>query len=137
MHRIIALLFPLLCLGAAEDGVIMTDEVQRVADPANGDVPPQGPNMTWIFIAIFAFLIWTMISASRRQKREQNEKMAAIAALKIGDQCVTVGGVCGVVERIGEESVDLRTGGTDGAVMTFTKPAINQVVKEPAAANPS
>ncbi len=133
MHRIFVLLLPLLCLGA-EEGVSMVDQVQNTADPTNGAPPPSGPNMTWIFIAIFAFLIWTMISATRRQKREQQEKMAAIAALKIGDQCVTVGGICGVVERLGEESIDLRTGGADGAVLTFTKPAINQVIKEPSAA---
>ena len=68
-----------------------------------------------------------MFSAGRKQKKQEAERRAAIARVKIGDTIMTFAGITGTVERVGETTVDVRTGGTNGSVVTFVKDAIKSV----------
>ncbi len=137
MHRI----FTLLCLAAvafaeqtAANGTD-TGGADTGTGTGGGEAQPsQGMDMGLILLVVFGFLIFSMFNAARKQKKEQRAKQERINKLKIGDKVMTVGGICGAVERVGEDSVDLRTGGSDGAVITFSKQALNQVIDEETAA---
>jgi preprotein translocase subunit YajC len=71
--------------------------------------PPQGgvnPLVQFIpfalVLAIFYFVI--LLPMKRRQQKVQ----AFLAALKVGDQVVTSGGIYGSITRIGEQSVQVQ-----------------------------
>ncbi|MFW5752466.1 MAG: preprotein translocase subunit YajC [Planctomycetota bacterium] len=136
MHRILTL----LCLASV---AFAEKTASNGTDTGGGDTgtggggdtaPGQGMDMGLILLVVFGFLIFSMFNAARKQKKEQRAKQERIDRLKIGDKVMTVGGICGLVERIGEDSVDLRTGGNEGAVITFSKQALNQVIDEETAA---
>src|SRR6187455_3132216 len=71
--------------------------------------PAQGAPSAWIqlmpfalVLAIFYFVI--LLPMKRRQQKVQ----AFLAALKVGDQIVTSGGMFGTITRLGEQSIQLQ-----------------------------
>ena len=86
----------------------------------------------FIFIIMIAFLALMVFTSFRSQKKEQKKHRALIDALKIGDQVESIGGIVGVVERRGEKDVDVRTGGSDGSLLTFNLAAIKGVIVDDA-----
>ena len=89
-------------------------------------VPPGagGGSMFLIFFLLMGFMLW---STWRSQKKEKTRQAQMIAGLKIGDDVETIGGLRGTVERVGEGELDIRTGGSDGALMTFASGAVKQL----------
>jgi preprotein translocase subunit YajC len=77
-------------------------------------------NAVWPFIlmaAIFYFLLW------RPQKKEQQRHQKMLEALKKGDKVITIGGIHGVVTKVGDAQVSLEV--APNVVMDFSKSAIN------------
>lgn len=127
MHRII-LLLTATSLIWAEGGA--SDNGSSSSSSSGGEaVAPKGDNtMMLVIMAVFAFLIFSMFSAGRKQKKQEAERRAAVSRVKIGDTIMTFAGITGTVERLGETTIDVRTGGKDGSVVTFVKDAIKNVV---------
>lgn len=75
-----------------------------------------------VFFAIFYFL------AVRPQRRQRQAHQEMVAMLKKGDEIVTVGGMFGVVRRIGDDWVELEI--TKGTRVRFLKRAISSIVSE-------
>ena len=75
-----------------------------------------------VFFAIFYFL------AVRPQRRQRQAHQEMVTMLKKGDEIVTVGGMFGVIRRIGDDWIELEI--TKGTRVRFLKRAISQIVSE-------
>ena len=75
-------------------------------------------------LALMLFLLYFMIY--RPQKKQEKKDAAMRAALEIGDQVVTIGGIVGRVVAIKEDTFVLETG-SDRVKIRFTKNAISSV----------
>lgn len=75
------------------------------------------------FLVLMVLMMWFMVI--RPQRKEEKRRKELIDATKRGDDVVTIGGVHGTVEAVGEATVDLRIGKGNGAIVaTFNKGAI-------------
>jgi preprotein translocase subunit YajC len=75
-----------------------------------------------VFFGIFYFLA---VRPQRKQRQSHNEM---VAMLKKGDEIVTIGGLFGVVRRLGDDWVELEV--SKGTRVRFLKRAISQIVSE-------
>lgn len=88
-----------------------------------------------LMVGIFAFMYFVLI---RPQRKEEKKRKEMLTALKRGDKVVTIGGVHGSVDTIGEQTIDVRIGnGNDTLVVTFNKGAVNATVTTDGAADKS
>ena len=77
-------------------------------------------------LALMLVLLYFMIY--RPQKKQEKKDAAMRAALEIGDQVVTIGGIVGRVVAIKDDTFVLETG-ADRVKIRFTKTAIGSVEK--------
>ena len=77
-------------------------------------------------LALMLVLLYFMIY--RPQKKQEKKDAAMRAALEIGDQVVTIGGIVGRVVAIKDDTFVLETG-SDRVKIRFTKSAISSVEK--------
>jgi preprotein translocase subunit YajC len=88
--------------------------------------PAQGGSM-WpmlIFLVLMVGMMWFMVI--RPQRKEEKRRKEMIDAVKRGDEVITIGGVHGVVDAVGETTIDVRIGkGNDTIVATFNKGAVS------------
>ena len=77
-------------------------------------------------LALMLVLLYFMIY--RPQKKQEKKDAAMRAALEIGDQVVTIGGIVGRVVAIKDDTFVLETG-FDRVKIRFTKNAISSVEK--------
>ena len=82
-------------------------------------------------LALMLVLLYFMIY--RPQKKQEKKDAAMRAALEIGDQVTTIGGIVGRVVAIKEDTFVLETG-ADRVKIRFTKNAISSVEKDNAPA---
>lgn len=85
---------------------------------------------TWgpivVMIAIFYFLLY------RPQKKQQNRRRAMLDSLKKGDQVITIGGIYGTIEELGDKSLKLKV--ADGVVIEVVRSSVNANVTQQEAA---
>ena len=85
---------------------------------------------TWgplvVMIAIFYFLLY------RPQKKQQNRRRAMLDGLKKGDQVITIGGIYGTIEELGDKSLKLKI--ADGVVIEVVRSSVNANVTQQEAA---
>ena len=77
-------------------------------------------------LALMLVLLYFMIY--RSQKKQEKKDAAMRAALEIGDQVTTIGGIVGRVVAIKDDTFVLETG-ADRVKIRFTKNAISSVEK--------
>ena len=77
-------------------------------------------------LALMLVLLYFMIY--RPQKKQEKKDAAMRAALEIGDQVVTIGGIVGRVVAIKDDTFVLETG-SDRVKIRFTKNAFSSVEK--------
>ncbi len=76
-----------------------------------GCVPPEtaegGADWTWIILlgVFFAFMYFILI---RPQRKKQKEHQQLVAELRRGDKVITAGGIYGVIESTGEDSIIIK-----------------------------
>ena len=82
---------------------------------------PTGGTSSWGMIlmmaALFGVMYFTMI---RPQKKKQKEEQEMRDAIQIGDEITTIGGICGRVVTVKEDSLVIETG-TDRTKMKITR----------------
>lgn len=85
---------------------------------------------TWgpivVMIAIFYFLLY------RPQKKQQSRRRAMLDSLKKGDQVITIGGIYGTIEELGDKSLKLKI--ADGVVIEVVRSSVNANVTQQEAA---
>ena len=83
---------------------------------------------TWgpivVMIAIFYFLLY------RPQKKQQNRRRAMLDSLKKGDQVITIGGIYGTIEELGDKSLKLKI----AVVIEVVRSSVNANVTQQEAA---
>lgn len=72
-----------------------------------------------ILVLFFYFLLY------RPQKQAQKKRDAMLAALKVGDEIITLGGMHGKITALDDKSVMLRV--ADGVNIVFERSAISAV----------
>lgn len=84
--------------------------------------PTQGNSWTTIALmaALFGVMYFVMI---RPQKKKQKEEQQMRDAIQIGDEITTIGGICGRVVTVKEDSLVIETG-ADRTKMKITRWAI-------------
>lgn len=84
--------------------------------------PTQGNS--WTTIALMAVLFGVMYFVMiRPQKKKQKEEQQMRDAIQIGDEITTIGGICGRVVTVKEDSLVIETG-ADRTKMKITRWAI-------------
>lgn len=79
-----------------------------------------------VMIAIFYFLLY------RPQKKQQGRRRAMLDNLKKGDQVITIGGIYGTIEELGDKSLKLKI--ADGVVIEVVRSSVNANVTQQEAA---
>ena len=90
---------------------------------ANTTATPRTPSM-WttilLMVALFGVMYFVMIRPQRKKQKEDQEMRDAI---QIGDEITTIGGICGRVVTVKEDSLVIETG-SDKNKMKITRWAI-------------
>ena len=81
-----------------------------------------------ILVLLFTVMYFLMI---RPQKKREKETNAMRAGVQVGDEIVTIGGICCKVVKTKEESIVVQVG-ADKVKMEFMRWAVSKVVKESA-----
>ena len=81
-----------------------------------------------LFFTLALMLVMLYFMIYRPQKKQEKKDAAMRAALEIGDQVTTIGGIVGRVVAIKEDTFVLETG-ADRVKIRFTKNAISSVEK--------
>lgn len=137
MSRLLVLLLPVAVLVAEGGGGPGSSRPAPVNPGPDGQpVPPGGGGgmewLIWLFpLGLLFFLLW---SSSRAQKKEQRQHQELLDSLSIGDDVVTIGGMHGEIVKKGEETLDIRVGGSSGPIITFTRTAVRGKAGDPTAA---
>ena len=79
-----------------------------------------------VMVAIFYFLLY------RPQKKQQSRRRAMLDNLKKGDQVITIGGIYGTIEEIGDKSLKLKI--AVGVVIEVVRSSVNANVTQQEAA---
>ena len=79
-----------------------------------------------VMVAIFYFLLY------RPQKKQQSRRRAMLDSLKKGDQVITIGGIYGTIEEIGDKSLKPKI--ADGVVIEVVRSSVNANVTQQEAA---
>lgn len=80
-------------------------------------------SMIPFFLIMLAMMYFVMI---RPQQKKAKETRAMLAAMKIGDKVVTLGGVHGLITNLGETTATVKV--DDGVKIRFEKASIAKVI---------
>ncbi len=84
-----------------------------------------------ILVALFAVMYFLMI---RPQKKREKETNAMRSGVQVGDEIITIGGICAKVVKTKEESIIIQVG-ADKIKMEVMRWAVSKIVKESAKHN--
>ena len=83
-----------------------------------------------VYFAVIALAFFLLIVLP--QRRRTNAHRALLAALQVGDEVITIGGILGTIRELDDEKIRLEV--ADGVVLTVARNAIAQsVIDVPAA----
>ena len=85
----------------------------------DGEATGFDPTIIIFLVLIFGVMYFLMI---RPQRKRQKEHQQLLEELRRGDKVVTAGGVHGVVESLGEDSVVIKI--ESGATMSVTRSSV-------------
>lgn len=81
------------------------------------------------FIVPIAFLVIFYVFAIRPQKKREKQVREMRDSLRVGDEIITIGGVCGKITKIKDEVVTIEVG-ANKTKLDFTKWAIGSVLNK-------
>ncbi len=76
-----------------------------------------------VIIAVFYFLL------IRPQKKQEKKTREMLAALKVGEEVVTIGGIKGKIRKIKDDYITVETG-ADKTAIEFERSAIKNVISK-------
>ena len=94
---------------------------------ADGATPPPtgGLGITIIYIVAFIAIFYFLLI--RPQKKQEKKTREMLAALQVGDEVVSIGGIKGKIRKIKDDYVVIETG-ADKTPIEFEKSAIKTVL---------
>ncbi|MCA3008308.1 MAG: preprotein translocase subunit YajC [Phycisphaerales bacterium] len=101
------------------------------APSAPAGQPQQQPCGTEMWIMMPAMLLIMYFMVIRPDQKRRKDQQNLLAAVKVGDRVVTVGGLHGVIAKLADKTVTLKI---DGVQATFDRVAIARVERDDASA---
>ena len=92
--------------------------------------PEQAQMFSSLLMLVVMFAVFYFIFI-RPQKKKEKKLREMIAALKVGDEVASIGGIHGKIARIKDDVFVIETGiGTTKSYVTIERAAISRLVKE-------
>ena len=93
---------------------------------STGAAPAQagGFGGMWIFFIVFILIIYLFMIRPEKKRNKETQNM--LSALKKGDKIVTIGGICGTIAIVRDNTVVVKV--DDNSRIEFQKNAISRVV---------
>ncbi len=92
--------------------------------------PEQASMLSSILMLVLMFAVFYFILI-RPQKKKEKKLRDMIAALKVGDEVASIGGIHGKITRIKDDVFVLETGiGTTKSYVTLERGSISRLIKE-------
>ncbi len=92
--------------------------------------PEQASMLSSVLMLVLMFAVFYFILI-RPQKKKEKKLREMIAALKVGDEVASIGGIHGKIARIKDDVFVLETGiGTTKSFITIERAAISRLIKE-------
>lgn len=88
--------------------------------------PSFGPGL--LLALMFAMVVFMMLSARSRTKREKRERDEMYARMSKNDRVLTIGGIIGTVISVKDDEVVVKVDESTNTKMTFIKSAIQRVL---------
>jgi preprotein translocase subunit YajC len=79
-----------------------------------------------IFLVLLGAMMYFLIARPQRQRAQRHREL--VESLEVGDEVVTIGGLFGTIESLGEDYLELRVDST--TTLRFVKTAVARVVVE-------
>lgn len=125
---------PSMPLTLAQEGGLLSEDAQSLPAASEGggaptptNTGPFGPNFLLIgMFALFAVIIFTQISAGRKEKKARAEMMNALGK---HDKVQTVGGIIGSIIEIKGDELTLRVDETTNTRIKVARSAVQKVLK--------
>ena len=109
---------------------VYADVAANTATTANPEAMGAGSMISAFLPLILMFVVFYFILI-RPQKKKDKEVRNMLAALKVGDEVATVGGIRGKITRIKDELFVLETGlGTTKSFITVERSAVSRFLKQ-------
>jgi preprotein translocase subunit YajC len=94
---------------------------------APGGAPPPGlGGFFWIMIAMLGLMVFMSIMTGRREKKKRAELMNS---LKKKDKVLTMAGIIGTIEELGDQDVTLVVDQANNTRIKFSKASIQHVIE--------
>ncbi len=106
--------------------------VSATSPAADASAAPQktGGNMSWIILVVYVLFFvaigYFLIVRPNKKRRQQEEKLRS--SLMLGDQIVTIGGICGTIVNIKDDTITIESS-LDRTLIEFKNWAIREVKK--------
>lgn len=96
----------------------------------NGEIPASANAFSPLIMMVVIMVVFYFILI-RPQKKKEKKLQQMIAALKVGDEVATIGGIHGKIARIKDDLFVLESGiGTTKSFITIERGAISRLIKE-------
>ena len=99
------------------------------AAPAAGEDAPAGPPTQFLFIIIAIGVAFYFIIL-RPQSKERKEREKQLSAIGKGDSIVTIGGIHGVVTKLGKSGKTVEVEVAKNVRLVMNKSAVSSVIKK-------
>ncbi|MBR2916010.1 MAG: preprotein translocase subunit YajC [Clostridia bacterium] len=88
-----------------------------------------GTTYYWIMMVLMVVAFWFILI--RPQKKKEKELKNMLAALKVGDEVATIGGIHGKIVKIKDDLFVLESGvGTNKSTITVDRGAVSRFLKQ-------
>lgn len=85
-----------------------------------------------VYLLVVVAIIWLFMIRPQQQQAKKRAEM--LTSLKVGDKIVTIGGICGVIQRITDDKIFIEI--ADGIVMKMLRNSISTIDAEEDLPNP-
>jgi preprotein translocase subunit YajC len=115
-------------------GAAQTQTPGGAPGPTGGGQPAGGGLSMFLPLGLVLVLVLVMTSMSGRKERKRRD--AVLSSVKKGDKVQTTAGIVGTIVDLTESEMTLRVDESSNTRIRFTRGAVQQVVREGAAAGP-
>ena len=92
-------------------------------------MPTQTTNPMYTFVIMIAFIAIMYFVLIKPQKKKDRETQEMRDSIRVGDEIVTIGGICGRVVKTKDESIVIQTG-ADKTKLEFKRWAVSSIEKK-------
>ncbi len=85
-----------------------------------------------VYLLVVVAIIWLFMIRPQQQQAKKRAEM--LTSLKVGDKIVTIGGICGVIQRITDDKIFIEI--ADGIVIEMLRNSISTIDAEEDLPNP-